>query len=110
MQTQTPDTRVAQAINRVLEAEHATATVIAEAQAAAQSAIEAARESRRNILETARERVVRLHETVQSGLEARLLALDAAAAARASDDATLLAVTDAAIARVATRLTTDDSA
>lgn len=102
-----PDTRVADAINRVLEAEHATGAAIAESQAAAQAAIEAARESRRAILETARERVVRLHERAQVRLEQRLRELDAEAAALSANDATLAAVTDAAILRVASRLTAD---
>ncbi len=110
MATTTTDTRVADAINRVLEAEHATAAAIAEAQAAAQAAIEAAREKRRTILETARERVVRLHERAQLRVDDRLRQLDAEADAATADDSTLAAVTDAAIARVASRLTADDTA
>ena len=82
MQTQTPDARIAAAIDRVLEAEHATATAIADAQAAAQADIEAARERRRVILETARERVVDLHERAQRRLEETLQALDVAAPLR----------------------------
>lgn len=110
MTTTTTDTRVADAINRVLEAEHATAAAIAAAQAAAQAAIEAARETRRAILETARERVVRLHERAQVRLDDRLRRLDAEAAAVSADDSALTAVTDAAIGRVASRLTSDGSA
>ena len=110
MTTTTPDTRVADAINRVLEAEHATAAAIAEGQAAAEAAIEAARELRRTILETARGRVVRLHERAQLRLDDELRLLDAEAAAATTDDSALAAVTDSAIGRVATRLTADGAA
>ena len=110
MPSSTPDTRVADAINRVLDAEHATAAAIAEAQAAAQAVIEAARESRRAILETARQRLVRLHERAQVRVDDRLRLLDVEAAALSADDSALAAVTDAAIARVASRLTSDGSA
>ena len=101
MQTQTPDARIAAAMDRVLDAEHATATAIADAQAAARANIEAARERRRVILETARERVVDLHERAQQRLEETLQTLDSSAAALSHDDTSLAAVTDAALARVA---------
>jgi hypothetical protein len=107
MQIHTPDTRVADAINRVLEAEHATAVAIAAAQSAAQARIEAARDSRRAILETARRRIVCLHERARRRLDATLHALDADAVAHGGDATTLAAVTDAAIARVAAQLTAD---
>jgi hypothetical protein len=110
MQTQTPDTRIAAAMDRVLEAEHATATAIGDAQAAARADIEAARERRRVILETARERVVDLHERAQRRLEETLQTLDSRAAALSHDDTSLAAVTDAALARVAAHLTSDDPA
>ena len=110
MQSSTSDTRVAAAIDRVLEAEHATAAAVASAQAEAQAAIEAARESRRLVLEAARERVVRLHEKAQARLDETLRTIDAEAAARSADGAALAAVTDAAIARVAARLTSDETA
>jgi vacuolar-type H+-ATPase subunit H len=105
-----PDTRVADAINRVLDAEHATAAAIAEAQAAAQASIEAAREQRRILLETARQRVVRLHERAQARLSDRLQALDARAGAAPSDSVVLETLTDAAIRCVAQRLTADETA
>jgi uncharacterized ferritin-like protein (DUF455 family) len=107
MQANTPDTRVADAINRVLEAEHASAAAIDAAQAAAQARIEAARETRRAILETARDRIVRLHERAHARLNEQLLALDAHAAASTSDDAALEAIADAAISCMAARLTSD---
>ena len=107
MQSTIQDTRVSDAINRVLEAEQNTAAAIARAQADAQATIEAARERRRTILETARDRVVRLHDRAQARLEDKLRRLDAAADAASANDSTLAAVTDAAIARVASRLTSD---
>ncbi|MCE3285987.1 MAG: hypothetical protein K0R70_2243 [Steroidobacteraceae bacterium] len=97
-------------MDRVLEAEHATASAIADAQAAARAHIEAARERRRVILETARERVVDLHERAQRRLEETLRTLDARAAALPQDDTSLAAITDAALARVAARLTSDEPA
>ncbi len=72
MTTTTPDRTVADAIDRVLEAEHAAALTIVAAEAAARSSIDAAREKRREILETARQRVMRLHERAQARLAGRL--------------------------------------
>ena len=110
MTTSTPDTHVADAINRVLEAEQATAAAIVEAQAAAQGVIEAAREQRRTILETARQRIVRMHERAQVRLETRLGVLDAEAADQESSESSSLSVADRAIARLAERLTTQGAA
>lgn len=103
----TRDTRTADAINRVLDAERETSVAIVQAQADAQAAIEAAREARRNILETARQRVVALHERAQSQLARRLEQLDAADVADDADVSSLEAVADAALGRIAERLTTD---
>lgn len=110
MQNHTPDARIADAIDRVLEAEHATASAIADAQTDAAATVEAAREARRLILEKARERVLQLHERAQRRLDETLRALDARSNATGSDDMALAAVTDAAVARVAARLTTDSPA
>ena len=110
MQNHTPDARIADAIDRVLEAEHATAAAIAAAQDDAQASVEAAREARRLILEKARERVLQLHERAQRRLDDTLRALDAQAASSVADDTALAAVTDAAVARVAVRLTTGSPA
>jgi regulator of protease activity HflC (stomatin/prohibitin superfamily) len=107
MQTHAPDARIADAIDRVLEAEHATVAAIAEAQTAAQASVEAAREARRLILEKARERIVLLHERAQRRLEDTLRTLDARAASPGGDHDTLADLTEAAVARVAVRLTTD---
>ena len=105
--TTTPDTRVADAINRVLDAEQATAAAIADAQSAAQASVEAAREARRLILEKARERVLQLHDRAQRRLDQTLRGLDAGAPPQDASETTLAAIADAAIARVAARLTTD---
>jgi hypothetical protein len=111
MQDQTPETRTADAIDRVLEAERATADAIADAQSAAQAGIEAARETRRLILERARERVLRLHERAQQRLDETLRELDArAAASQVTSDTALAEIAEAAVERVAARLTTDTTA
>ena len=107
MQIHAPDARIADAIDRVLEAEHATVAAIAEAQAAAQATVEAARVARRLILERARERIVRLHERAQRRLDDTLRTLDAHAASTDGDDSAVADLTAAAVARVAVRLTTD---
>lgn len=109
MATTAPDSPVAQAINRVLDAERAMGAAVAAAQAAAQASIEAAHERRRAILESARTRIVTLHERAQAQLNTRLAELDDAAE-RATDDDRLRALTDVAVARLAQRLTTDTDA
>ncbi len=108
--TTAPDRTVADAIDRVLEAEHATALAIVAAETAARSSIDAAREKRRAILETARQRVMRLHERAQARLAGRLAQLDANASIETLDAAALQAVAADALAAVAERLTTDESA
>lgn len=110
MAAPTPDTTVADAINRVLEAEHEAAAAIVAAQAAAQAAIEAARERRRDILEIARQRVIKLHEQAQVRLAAQIARLDAEAATDKSQEADLNSVAAGAITKVAERLTTDNTA
>ncbi|MGB7738287.1 MAG: hypothetical protein WBM03_04180 [Steroidobacteraceae bacterium] len=110
MTTTTPDRTVADAIDRVLEAEHAAALVIVAAETAARSGIDAARDKRRDILETARQRVIRLHERAQARLAGRLAQLDANASLDTFDAGALGAVAADALAAVAERLTTDESA
>jgi hypothetical protein len=103
-----PDRTVADAIDRVLEAEQATAVAILAAEASARAAIEAARETRRQVLERARQRVMRLHERAAVRLATRLARLDAQSA---GDDCGAAASVDAAtgaLAAVAERLTTDE--
>jgi vacuolar-type H+-ATPase subunit H len=101
---------VADAIDRVLEAEHAATLAIAAVEAAARTDIDAAREMRRAILETARQRVMRLHERAQQRLAGRLAQLDHDASTESLDAAALQAVATDALAAVAGRLTTDESA
>jgi hypothetical protein len=105
-----PDTHVADAINRVLAAEHSAAAAIVAARAEAQARIEAAHERRRAILETARQRVMRLHERAQVRLAARLAELDKEAAAGARDGIALQTVAAAAVENLAERLTRDTTA
>jgi len=98
---------VADAIDRVLEAEHAAAEAIATAEASARAATDAAREEHRRILERSRARISRLHELATARLATRLAQLDqnVAAATRAaciSQDAT-----DEVLAVVAERLTSE---
>jgi F0F1-type ATP synthase membrane subunit b/b' len=106
-----PDTNrtIADAIDRVLEAEHAAAAAIAAAKASARAALEAAREERRRILERSRARITRLHERAASQLATRLAQLDqsVAAATRGADSSHEL--TDEVIAIVAARLTSEES-
>jgi vacuolar-type H+-ATPase subunit H len=108
--TPAPDRTVADAIDRVLEAEHAAALTIVAVEAEARAGIDAARETRRGILDQARQRVMRLHERAQQRLAGRLAQLDAVAAIETLDAAALQAVAADALAAVAARLTTDESA
>lgn len=99
---------VADAIDRVLQAERETAAAIAAAEEAAAAAIAAAREKRRSLLEAARRRSVRMHERAQALLARRLAELEgAAASAQAHDAGDLAAGVALAIERIAERLTTE---
>jgi hypothetical protein len=108
MTTSTTDRTVADAIERVLEAERAAEAAVAQAEAAAKAAIDAAREHRRQILDQARRRVARLHESAQPRLARRLAAIEATVPGGALDASALRAVADAALAAVAARLTSAD--
>jgi regulator of protease activity HflC (stomatin/prohibitin superfamily) len=111
MATPTRDSRVADAIDRVLQAEREMAAAIVAAGSAAEAAIAAARETRRTLLETSRQRIVRMHGRAQPLLARRLDELEAAAAAAQSlDGGELEAVTPAVVDRIAERLTTDPHA
>lgn len=107
MDQRTPDTRVAEAINRVLEAEAEAAGIIAAAERDAEAVLEAARERRRRILDTARRRASRLHASAQQQLRQGILRLDRAEPAQQTDPETLHALSTEAVARLATRLTSD---
>jgi vacuolar-type H+-ATPase subunit H len=108
MATPTRDIRVADAIDRVLQAERETAAAIVAAGTAADAAIAAARETRRTILETGRQRIVRMHGRAQHLLASNLEELDAAAAtAQSLDGGELAAITTTVVDRIAELLTTD---
>jgi vacuolar-type H+-ATPase subunit H len=100
------DRTIADAIDRVLEAEQAAAVAIASAEAASRAAIDAAREERRRILERARARITRLHERAATHLAARLAQLDMSVAA---EEASALPPDGmhAVLATVAERLTSE---
>ena len=111
MAPRTPDSTVADAIDRVLQAEQATAEAIHAAEESAAATIAAARETRRTLLETARRRSVRMHERAQALLARRLSELDGAAAtAQVRDRSELAASVTTAIDRIAAQLTTDEPA
>ena len=108
MAAPTPETRVADAINRVLEAEHRMAVAIVEAQNAAQATIDAARDTRRTILDDARHRSLRVHELLRAQVAARLAQLEPAGSeAGPPVDDDLEPAIGAAIAQLAQRLTSD---
>jgi len=107
MERLAPESGVAEAIDRVLEAESEAAAVIAAAEKDAESVLEAARERRRLILETARRRASRLHARAQQQLRERIEQLDRAEPARGTDPAKLRALSSTAVARLAARLTSD---
>jgi F0F1-type ATP synthase membrane subunit b/b' len=102
-----PDTdrTVADAIDRVLEAEREAAAAIAAAEATARAALDAAREERRSTLDRARARITRLHERAAARLETTLQQLDVAAADEARASAVSGSVTADVLTVVAARLT-----
>ena len=110
MATATSDTTVATAINSVLEAEHEVAAAVIRAQAEAQAAIDAARETRRSMLERARVRIGRVREISQRQLATQIAALAHDESVLNLDDAAVATAGNAAIARLAERLTTQDTA
>lgn len=110
MADKTTDRTVADAIERVLAAEQTAAAALAAADESARVAVEAAREHRRRLLERARQRVSRLHAAAEQRLAARLQQLEAASVGETLDATQLQAAATAAIAALAERLTTDESA
>jgi vacuolar-type H+-ATPase subunit H len=105
MPAPTPATSIADAINRVLEAEREMAAAIAAAQAEATLTIEAARNRRRAILEHARLRITRLHELARARLARRLDELESDSDHGLTTDQADATRMVAAVARVAQRLT-----
>jgi len=108
MERRAPEVGVAEAINRVLEAESEAAAVIAAAERDAESVLEAARERRRLILETARRRASRIHARAQQQLRRAIEQLDRAEPAQQIDPAKLRAISSAAVAQLAVRLTSEE--
>jgi cell division septum initiation protein DivIVA len=108
MATATPDTTVADAINRVLDAEREAAAAIAAAEAEAETVLQAAREQRRQLLERARDRSSRLHVRAESRIEAALAELDAQSRSGRDSAGSLDSLARQAIDALARRLTSDD--
>lgn len=105
MVSNSPETTIARAINRVLAAEREAADAIAAAQREAEAVIEAARTERRRLLERARSRATRIHGAAQARLERSLEKLERGASAPGIDLSTLDQLTHEAVARLARRLT-----
>ena len=108
MANPTPDTTVADAMNRVLEAEREAAAAIAAAEAEAEATLRAAREQRREILDKARDRASRLHVRAQSRIAATLSELDAQAKAATGSRESLESIAQRAIDNLARRLASGD--
>jgi vacuolar-type H+-ATPase subunit H len=107
MPTPVTDRTVADAIDRVLEAEQGAATAITAAEAASRAAIEAAREERRRILERARDRITRLHDRAAAQLAMRLTRLGDTAARDEQASGLAPESAQSVVAAVAARLTSE---
>lgn len=100
------DERVAQAMNRVLEAERSARAAIAECEVRMQASLEQARQVRRTILERAQRRIAALHIRTERSLERRTAqpperhAASDPAAAPVVESAHLQAAIDAVIERL----------
>lgn len=105
MASNSPETTIARAINRVLAAEREAADAISAAQREAEAVIEAARAERRRLLERARARATRIHGAAQVRLERSLEKLERSASAPGVDLGTLDELTHQAVVRLARRLT-----
>lgn len=108
MERPTPDSAVADAMNRVLAAEREAADAIASGQRDAEATIEAARARRRQILDTARRRSSALHVRAQSQLQQALQDLERGDSTNPADPARLRSLSREAIERIALRLTSVD--
>jgi hypothetical protein len=102
----TDDVRVADAMNRVLEAERAARAAIADCELRMQASLEQARQVRRSILERAQQRIAALHTRAARSLEprtARVLGQHEPpdfASARVVDSAQLRAAIEGLIERI----------
>jgi F0F1-type ATP synthase membrane subunit b/b' len=108
MERRTPQSAVADAIDRVLAAESEAAGAIAAAEKESEAVLEAARERRRQILETARRRASRLHARAQERLGQALEALDGGHPAQETDLESLRALSATAVEGLVRRLTSDE--
>jgi vacuolar-type H+-ATPase subunit H len=108
MAAPTPDTTVADAMNRVLEAERTAAAAIKAAEAEAESTLQAARETRRRLLERARDRASRIHVRAQARLAAAIAELDARTQNGRGERGAFDAIAQRAIDNLARRLTSAD--
>jgi hypothetical protein len=108
MATATSDTTVADAMNRVLDAEREAAAAIAAAEAEAETALQAARELRRQLLERARVRATRLHVRAQSRIDGAISELDAQSRSGRDRTGSTDDLARQAIDALARRLTSDD--
>ena len=108
MERRAPDSAIADAMNRVLAAEHEAADAIASAQRDAETLIEAARARRRQILDTARRRASLLHARSQQQLRQAIEALEGGADTPGADRGTLRRLAREALENLATRLISTD--
>ena len=108
MERHTPDTTVADAMNRVLAAEHEAAAAIAAAQREAEAMIEAARARRRQILDAARRRASGLHARAQARLQQALQDLEQDAAAAQADPGRMRRLSREALENLVRRLVAAD--
>jgi vacuolar-type H+-ATPase subunit H len=108
-----PDARVARAMDRILQAERAAQSTIAECERTCADILEHARQQGRAILERAQARIVALHTRAAKGLELRVAELTEER--RKSAAVALVQLSDsnrrsAALQRLADRLTTTEVA
>ena len=108
MERRAPDSAIADAMNRVLAAEHEATDAIASAQREAEGLIEAARARRRQILDTARRRASLLHARSQAQLQQAIEALEGGADTPGADRGRLRELSREALENLATRLISTD--
>ena len=108
MERRAPDSAIADAMNRVLAAEHEASDAIASAQREAEGLIEAARARRRQILDTARRRASLLHSRSQAQLQQAIEALEGGAGTPGADRGALRELSRQALVNLATRLISTD--
>jgi hypothetical protein len=108
MERRAPDSAIAEAMNRVLAAEHEASDAIASAQREAEGLIEAARARRRQILDTARRRASLLHARSQAQLRQAIEALEGGSDTPRAERGSLRELSRQALENLATRLISTD--